>query len=129
MTSYAQVASHSDIKAARGLGYASIAIGLTELTAPHQVEKMLGIGNGRTTDVLRVLGIREILHGIDILAHENPAPGVRARVVGDVLDGILLGIAGSRTRNIGSFVATTAAVLGVVALDIVFAIRLARNHY
>jgi len=62
------------------LGWASIGIGLSELLLPRQIEqKCLGIGNGQNTGVLRVLGVREICHGIDLLSHRDPAPGVWAR--------------------------------------------------
>ena len=53
----------------------------------------MGIGNGQNTGVLRVLGVREIMHGVNILSHRDPAPGVWSRVAGDVLDGVLLGVA------------------------------------
>lgn len=106
---------------ARGLGLASIGIGLTELAAPRQIEKVMGIGNGEITGVLRVLGVREIMHGIDILTHRDPTPGVWSRVAGDALDGVLLGLAAKRARNPGGFAAICAAVLPVVLLDVVAA--------
>lgn len=89
----------TDLAVARGLGWASIGIGLTEILAPGQVEKMLGIGNGQHTRVLRAMGVREIAQGIDILAHEDPTPGVWARVAGDMLDNALLAVAAKRSRN------------------------------
>lgn len=111
-------------QAARGLGLASLGIGLTEIAAPRQLEKTMGIGNGQTTGILRVLGVREIMHGFDILAHDDATPGVWSRVAGDVLDGVLLGLAASKSRNRGGFMAICAAVLPVVLLDMAIAPRL-----
>ena len=72
-----------DQQAAQCLGWTSIAIGLTEILAPRRLEKTMGVGNGQTTGILRVLGVREIMHGVDILAHKDPTPGVWSRVFGD----------------------------------------------
>jgi hypothetical protein len=113
---------------ARGLGVASLGIGLTELLAPQQVEKMLGIPNGENTGILRALGVREVMHGIDILTHKNPIPGVWARVAGDMLDGVLLAVAGSKTRSPASFALTTAMVMGVVIMDMYVAASSVATH-
>ena len=116
-----------DQQAAQCLGWTSIAIGLTEILAPKQLEKTMGVGNGQTTGILRVLGVREIMHGIDILAHEDPTPGVWSRVFGDLLDGVLLGAAATRTKNPGGLAAIFAAVTPVVLADMIFAPRLSKD--
>ena len=108
---------------ARGLGITSIAIGLTEILAPKQLEKTMGIGNGQTTGILGVLGVREILHGVDLLSHDDPTPGLWGRVLGDLLDGVLLGAAGMRTRRPGGFMSICSLVLPVVLLDVIYAFR------
>jgi len=112
---------------ARGLGITSIAIGLTEILAPKQLEKTMGIGNGQTTGILRVLGVREILHGVDLLSHDDPTPGLWGRVLGDLLDGVLLGAAGTRTRRPGGFMSICSLVLPVVLLDVIYAFRSSRS--
>jgi hypothetical protein len=117
-----------DTIAARTLGLISIGIGLTEICCPRRLEKTMGINNGQTTGIFRVLGIREICHGIDILSHPDPAPGVWSRVFGDVLDGALLGIAGAKTRKPGGFAAIAAMVLPVVVADLIFAKRLSAQR-
>jgi len=116
-----------DQQAAQCLGWTSIAIGLTEIVAPKKLEKTMGIGNGQTSGILRVLGVREIMHGIDLLAHEDPTPGMWARVFGDVLDSVLLGAAATRTKNPGGLAAIFAAVLPVVIADMIFAPRLSKD--
>lgn len=117
-----------DEQLARTLGFASIGIGLAEVAAPRQIESMMGLSNGKTTGILRALGVREIMHGVDILSHNDPATGVWARVAGDMLDGALLAVAATKTRKPAGFGMVTAAVLGVVALDFIFAARLGKGR-
>ena len=114
----------TDLVVARGLGWTSIGIGVTEILAPRQVEKVLGIGNGQHTRVLRAMGVREIAQGIDILAHEDPTPGMWARVAGDMLDNALLAVAARRSRNLSGFAAVSLMVLAIGAADILCAARL-----
>lgn len=111
---------------ARLLGVASLGIGLMELAMPGRIARWLGIDGRRSSGVLRALGAREVGHGIDLLTHRSPTAGVRARLAGDALDGALLANAGMRTRNPGGFATVAAAVLGVVALDLLTAARLRR---
>ena len=116
-----------DQQVAQCLGWTSIAIGLTEILAPRQLEKTMGVGNGQVTGILRVLGVREIMHGVDILAHNDPTPGVWSRVFGDLLDGVLLGAAATRTKKPGGLAAVVAAVTPVVLADMIFAPRLSKD--
>ena len=116
-----------DQQAAQCIGWTSIAVGLTEILAPKHLEKTMGVGNGQVTGVLRVLGVREIMHGVDILAHKDPAPGVWSRVFGDLLDGVLLGAAATRTKKPGGLAAVFAAVIPLVLADMIFAPRLSRD--
>ncbi len=113
----------SNRSVAKGLGWVSIAIGLTEILAPKKIEQTMGIGNGQATGVLRVLGVREICQGIDILAHDDPTPGLWARVAGDMLDGAVLAVAGTKAKKPGGFMAVCLMVLPVVVLDMIYAKR------
>ncbi|HEX8913569.1 MAG TPA: hypothetical protein VF796_14515 [Humisphaera sp.] len=117
-----------DKQAAHCLGWASIAVGLTELLAPKQLEKTMGVGNGQTTGILRVLGVRELMHGIDLLSHRDPTPGAWSRVFGDLLDGVLLGAAATRTKNPGGLALVAAAVTPLVLADMIFAPRLSKDR-
>ena len=116
-----------DQQTAQWLGWGSIAVGLTEILAPKQLEDTMGVGNGQVTGILRVLGVREIMHGIDILSHEDPTPGVWSRVFGDLLDGVLLGAAATRTKKPGGLAAIFAAVTPLVLADMIFAPRLSKD--
>src|SRR3954468_8129653 len=106
-------------KTARALGMASFGVAAVEMFAPRQLERTMGIGNGEITGIMRVLAVREALHGLDILTHANPTPGVWARVAGDMLDGLLLAVAGAKSRNFPGFVAIAAAVAPIVIADMV----------
>lgn len=114
-------------KSARSLGYASIGIGLAELAAPRRLERFMGIGNAQNTGILRVLGAREVLHGVDILTHRDPGPGLWARVAGDALDVAVLGLAAKKTRRPAGLATALAMVLGIGALDLLLALALQRR--
>jgi hypothetical protein len=116
--------SKADVESSRALGWASIGIGLTELAAPRQLEHLMGIGNGENTGILRVCGVREVLSGIDILSHDDPAPGLWGRVAGDALDLALLGVAAKKSRRPGGLATACAMVVGIAALDMLVAMRL-----
>jgi hypothetical protein len=122
-----------DVEGARGLGWASIGIGLTELTAPQKVEDMLGIEDRPDQrGILYVLGVRELMHGLCILTENAPTRGLSAgvwsRVAGDVLDSALLAMAATKTKKTGSFAAVTAAVMGIGLLDVMYAKRVSADR-
>src|SRR4051794_28509152 len=106
------------IRGARALGWASIGIGMTELAAPQKVQDMLGLEDKPShRGILRVLGVRELMHGLGILTAERPESGLTAgvwsRVAGDVLDTALLGVAATKTKRPGSFAAVAASVAAI----------------
>jgi uncharacterized membrane protein len=118
-------------KIARGLGWFSIGLGLAEIAAPRGLAKLIGV-RGDHSDLLRLLGIREIASGIGILAERRPARPLAAwmwsRVGGDAMDLALLGAAlKSRRSSQGKVVAATAAVAGVTALDLICSLQLSRR--
>ena len=116
-----------DREAAQCLGWASIAIGLTELLATKQLQKTMGVESPQSAGILRVLGVREIMHGVDLLAHKDPTPGLWSRVFGDLLDGALLATAATRTKKPGGLALIFAAVTPVVLADLIFAPRLSKD--
>lgn len=102
------------------LGFASVAVGLTELLAPEKVEKTMGVSTrGENTGILRVLGLRELAHGFDLLAHRNATPGILGRAAGDMLDGVLLGAAAKNSRNVKGMAMIAALVMPLVLADMV----------
>jgi hypothetical protein len=129
-----QMPDVDDAEFGRGLGWASIGIGLTEILAPGQVNNLLGLED--TPDrrgALRVFGVRELAQGISILtedrANETMEAGVFARVAGDMIDSVALGVAATKTKRPFQFAVVTAMVLGIGLADALCAKRLAqRNH-
>ena len=126
--------TRNDLAAARGQGWASIGIGLTEILAPAKVQEMLGIGDTSAhRGVLRLLGLREIAHGISILANDRPntamKAGVWSRVGGDALDTAFLVAAAFKTRKPLRFWTTASMVLGITVLDLFCAMELSRNRH
>lgn len=103
------------------LGWASVAVGVTELAAPQMVERALGLREGEMTGVLRVLGVREVMHGVDLLSHRDPTPGVWSRVAGDVLDSAVLALAAKKSAQKSGVAGVFAAVAPLVLADMVLA--------
>ncbi|HVJ10415.1 MAG TPA: hypothetical protein VNC62_02485, partial [Burkholderiales bacterium] len=69
---------------ASGLGFFSIALGLTELLAPRLVKQAADM---RCSDsMVRLHGVREIATGVGLLISWKRAPWVWGRVAGDAID-------------------------------------------
>jgi uncharacterized membrane protein len=112
---------------AKGLGWFSIGLGLTELLAPRAIASISGVSK-RRTGLIRLYGLREIASGIGIFAQKNPAPAIWSRVAGDVLDLTSLGVAcTSPDAKRGRITVATANVLAVTALDVICAKQLSSN--
>ncbi len=112
-----------NVRIAKGLGWFSIGLGLTQLLAPLRLSRLIGVGDRRR--VMRAMGAREVLHGLAILVPRSPKPGVWSRVAGDALDtGLLVSaLNGSRTKK-GRVVGALAMVLPIGVLDFLTAQRL-----
>ncbi|HYE15959.1 MAG TPA: SRPBCC family protein, partial [Pyrinomonadaceae bacterium] len=110
---------------ARGLAWFSIGLGLAELLAPRGVAKVAGVSEGNSA-LIRLLGLREIAHGVAIFSQgRRPAGAVWSRVVGDALDLACLGAAfASPDSDKGRVAFATANVLAVTALDVLCAQQL-----
>ena len=114
---------------ARGLGWFSVGLGLTELVSGKTLDRYLGTGGHQGT--LRLFGLRELAAGAIILAQKEPSAGsVWSRVGGDVMDLIFLGKAleeqRSRTKQERLGVAT-ATVVVITALDVYCAWKLSQS--
>jgi hypothetical protein len=120
-------------ESARALGWASIGIGLTEIAAPGAVQSLLGIEDSKEQRaILRVLGLRELGHGVSILTEHRPseelATSVWSRVAGDVLDTALLGVAARKTRKPLSFALVAASVMAIGVADLLCAQAMSRRR-
>ena len=111
-----------------GLGWFSLALGMAQVAAPAGMARLIGVPDGEENlAAMRAVGVREIASGIGILATRRPARAdwVWARVGGDAIDLALLGRAWASDRSDAERVAAaTAAVAGVMALDLLCGRRL-----
>lgn len=116
-------------KLANFLGLFSIGLGLAEALAPGAMSKIIGIkNNDANRTVLRLMGVREITHGVGILSKQQPEKWVWSRVAGDALDLALLGKALANPDNDrGRTLFATANVLAVAALDVMCAKQLSKQ--
>src|SRR5215210_2831243 len=104
---------------ARGLGWFSIGLGLSQIGAPRALARLIGItDDDETRNTMFAIGLREITSGIGILSSPRGAGWVWSRVGGDLMDLALLGKAMRDDENDRNRVAAaTAAVAGVTILD------------
>jgi hypothetical protein len=105
---------------ARGLGWLSLGLGLSELLFPRALARGVGMRRGRP--LLSLFGLREIATGAGALLARDPEPWIWGRLAGDALDiaTLLAGAGGSGARRIGAG-AALATVLGVTFLDLMVA--------
>lgn len=107
-----------------GLGWFSVGLGLAELTAPGSVARLIGIrDDDYAVSLLRAYGARKIANGIAILSEPERPAWLWSRVAGDAVD--LLSLLQAQRSNSTKTAAATAAVLGVTAIDLYCAQRLA----
>src|SRR5690606_8646744 len=117
-------------RTARGLGWFSLGLGLTQLLAPVRLGRLIGVGDRR--HLMRAMGAREVPHGLAILAPSRRAPGVGARapgvwsrVAGDALDtGLLAAALAGEQNERGRVAGALLAVLPIGVLDFLTARRL-----
>lgn len=117
------VAQVAKVPVRTALGVTSLAVGATELLAPRTVQNMMGV-QPKYTGLLRVLGVRECLHGVDLLAHDDPKPGIYGRCAGDMLDGVLLAAAATKTKKPMGFATIAALVAPIVIADMALAMTI-----
>lgn len=115
-------------RVARGLGWFSLGLGLAELAAPRSFARLIGVADDDSNrNTIFAFGVREIASGVGILAGNEPAVPVWARVGGDAMDLAFLGRAyGSGSSRKHRVSAAAAAVVGVAVLDVLTARDLGR---
>ena len=109
------------------LGLFSIGLGLAQVTMPGVISRICGIDHEdeRNRMVMRLMGAREISHGLAVLSNQQPEKAMWSRVAGDALDLALLAKAfANPDNNRGATLFATANVLAVTALDVMCARQL-----
>jgi uncharacterized membrane protein len=110
----------TDQTTARGLGYLSLGLGLSQLLAPRWFARTVGVeGRSDNATIVRLIGVRELLAGAGLLTSRNPKPWVWLRVGGDVMDLALLGrAAGGGRVEAGRVNGALAGAVAVTAMDV-----------
>jgi L-ascorbate metabolism protein UlaG (beta-lactamase superfamily) len=102
---------------AKGLGWFSLGLGLLETVAPRALGRWIGVRGH--DEVLRRVGLRELLTGAGLLQQPHSPAWMWARVGGDLLDLALLSAAfGARRTEPRRLAAALGAVGAVAALDV-----------
>lgn len=114
---------------ARALGVFSVGLGLTQILAPHGIARAIGLDeDDDNRKTMRALGLRELATGVGLLTRRRPTTFAWGRVTGDAMDLALLGRAMRSGRNDNRrLAAATAAVAGVMVLDVIASQRLGRQ--
>jgi uncharacterized membrane protein len=129
-----QLASREEVQArqdevqrrGRGLGWMSLGLGVTQLTAPDAVRRISGVDDSATSrTVVPLVGARELVHAAGLLTSRRKGLWAWTRVAGDAMDLTSLAVAiahrsGRRRRRL---IAVTGAIAGITALDVVTAVR------
>jgi hypothetical protein len=110
----------------KALGWFSFGLGLTELLAPRQITRALGM-EGKEA-LVRAYGAREIGAGILCLSIDQPV-GLWNRVAGDGIDiaTLLTGMKSGNPKR-DNVMWALAVVLGVTALDVIAAQATTKRH-
>ena len=118
------LSNNSAKRLAKGLGWFSVGLGLTELLAPQAIASISGVSK-RRTGLIRLYGLRELASGIAIFSQKKPTEAMWSRVAGDALDLASLGAACTAPdAKVGRITFATANVLAVTALDVICAMQL-----
>ncbi len=102
-----------------GLGFSSIAIGVTELLLAKRIAKVLdATGN---EGLIMGYGVREIVSGVTLLRSPGSSAGVWGRAVGDAADLAALSVAAKRSPRNGAIWFMIAASIGAGLIDVAVA--------
>ena len=115
-------------RAARGLGWTSLALGLPALLAPEKTARAIGLsGDGDDRNALATVGVQELLVGAGLLTGKATGTLLWSRVAGDVLHLSMLRNADARRGADERKHAATLAVAAIGVVDLLAALRHART--
>jgi uncharacterized membrane protein len=114
----------------RGLGWFSVALGLSEIAFPETLSRAIGVRPRHATSwLMRAMGVRELLVGAGVLLQPRRPLPLWARLAGDIVDlSLLVSATRSKHASVPRLAGTIAAVAGVSALDTIAARRSQRAY-
>jgi hypothetical protein len=112
-------------KLAKGLGIFSFGLGVAQLAAPDQVNKLIGVKDTtKTRAIQRAVGVQELSAAQGIFAFSPPTPILWARVAGDVVHlGLLAKALDGRRNDKTKLFRAIGAVAGVGLIDAIVSAR------
>ncbi|GAC1495540.1 MAG: hypothetical protein NVS2B11_18090 [Acetobacteraceae bacterium] len=117
----------NDVQTAKFLGWFSVGLGAAELILGRRMNRALGLG--QSPALVRAFGAREVASGAMVLMYPDMAAPIWLRVAGDALDlAVLARALKTHNRRRQATLASTLAVLGVTALDVMTAASLSQRH-
>ena len=78
----------TDQTLARAVGWLSVAAGASFLVLPTTVSRLLGMGD--RSMLVRALGVRDVIIGVQAVRSANPVPWLQARAVSDAVDAMMM---------------------------------------
>lgn len=110
-----------------GLGVFSIALGMVEIIANHDIARALDQDDDATRNTLKAFGAREIAAGANLLVAPAHSTNMWNRVAGDALDLAALGFATRRAPKSAAVWGAVAFVVAAAAVDYITARALDRE--
>jgi uncharacterized membrane protein len=104
----------------QALAWLSLGLGLAQVARPNDIARLIGIPDAAESEALvRLIGLRELISGVGLLAQPNAKPWLWLRVAGDLMDLALLTKAlGLPDNERERLMIALAALLGVSLLDL-----------
>jgi uncharacterized membrane protein len=122
---------HATDPIARSLGWASLALGVPQITTPGRFAQSIGARDDIESRAWTLLvGVRELAAAAGILALGQPRPKgwLWTRVAGDVMDlTLLVNALRSKREHAGRLMAAAGAVIGITAADVIAAMRMSQK--
>jgi uncharacterized membrane protein len=111
------------------LGWFSLGLGTAQLVAPRTLSRLIGASpDGAAPTLMRLMGAREIAHGVGILTRPRPTGWVWSRVGGDAVDLSLLGLLMAKSDHRARTAFALANVLSITTADTYESLHLTRKQ-
>jgi uncharacterized membrane protein len=120
----------SGIRAARALGFFSLVLGIVQLIRPERILRLIGLRSSQDrTTAMRLVGARELVSGVGLVARPQPVLFAWSRVAGDLVDLALLSrVVDARDARRDQVWGAIGSVAGILVVDLATSIALTRGR-